>query len=125
MTYFWQAGQGILHKRVHCEPRALRNQRAQKVACSNGISDLTVRGWQHDASISTSVEVCGRLVAPPVFKTGEAEHLGLAGSIPVRLRQPPPFQASERIYDLRPMTSKSHRTLAQPAIAIIHPCHRT
>ena len=27
------------------------------------------------------------LVGPPVFKTGEAEHLGLAGSIPVRLRQ--------------------------------------
>jgi hypothetical protein len=35
------------------------------------------------------------LVALPVFKTGEAEDLGLAGSIPVRLRQhllrrPPP-----------------------------------
>jgi small-conductance mechanosensitive channel len=28
-------------------------------------------------------------VALPVFKTGEAEHLGLAGSIPVRLRHPP------------------------------------
>ena len=27
-------------------------------------------------------------MALPVFKTGEAEHLGLAGSIPVRLRQP-------------------------------------
>ena len=27
------------------------------------------------------------LVATPVFKTGEVEHLGLAGSIPVRLRQ--------------------------------------
>lgn len=27
------------------------------------------------------------LVGAPVFKTGEAEHLGLAGSIPVRLRQ--------------------------------------
>ena len=27
------------------------------------------------------------LVGSPVFKTGEAEHLGLAGSIPVRLRQ--------------------------------------
>jgi len=29
------------------------------------------------------------LVALPVFKTGEAEHLGLASSIPVRLRQHP------------------------------------
>lgn len=27
------------------------------------------------------------LVVPPVFKTGEPEYLGLAGSIPVRLRQ--------------------------------------
>jgi hypothetical protein len=27
-------------------------------------------------------------VALTVFKTDEAEHLGLAGSIPVRLRQP-------------------------------------
>ena len=26
-------------------------------------------------------------MVPPVFNTGEAEHLGLAGSIPVRLRQ--------------------------------------
>ncbi len=26
-------------------------------------------------------------MGPPVFKTGEAEHLGLAGSIPVRYRQ--------------------------------------
>ena len=32
-------------------------------------------------------EVSGFLVGPPVFKTGEAEHLGLAGSIPVHLRQ--------------------------------------
>ncbi len=29
-------------------------------------------------------------MALPVFKTGEAEHLGLAGSIPVRLRHPLP-----------------------------------
>ncbi len=32
-------------------------------------------------------EASGFLVGPPVFKTGEIEHLGLAGSIPVRLRQ--------------------------------------
>lgn len=29
------------------------------------------------------------LVALPVFKAGEVEHLGLAGSIPVRLRRAP------------------------------------
>src|SRR5512138_1019900 len=37
-----------------------------------------------------AVEVSGHLVVPPVFKTGEAEHLGLAGSIPVHLRQHDP-----------------------------------
>src|SRR3954453_13717263 len=35
------------------------------------------------------LEVSGHLVVPPVFKTGEAEHLGLAGSIPVHLRGQP------------------------------------
>ncbi len=33
-----------------------------------------------------AAEVSGFLVVPPVFKTGEAEYLGLAGSIPVHLR---------------------------------------
>lgn len=32
------------------------------------------------------VEAFGCLVAPAVFKTDVAEHLGQAGSIPVRLR---------------------------------------
>lgn len=32
------------------------------------------------------MEAFGFLVVPPVFKTGEVEYLGLAGSIPVRLR---------------------------------------
>ena len=36
-----------------------------------------------------SAEVCGCLVVPAVFKTDVAEHLGQAGSIPVRLRQGP------------------------------------
>ena len=35
------------------------------------------------------MEASGFLVVPPVFKTEEAEHLGLAGSIPVRLRHAP------------------------------------
>ena len=33
-----------------------------------------------------SVEVCAFLVGVTVFKTGETEYLGLAGSIPVHLR---------------------------------------
>jgi hypothetical protein len=40
-------------------------------------------------------EAFGFLVVPPVFKTGEVEQLGLAGSIPVRLRQPMLFGAEE------------------------------
>ena len=32
------------------------------------------------------MEASGHLVGSPVFKTGEVEYLGLAGSIPVRLR---------------------------------------
>ncbi len=32
------------------------------------------------------MEAYGRLVGPPVFKTGERQSLSLAGSIPVRLR---------------------------------------
>ena len=36
--------------------------------------------------VSFRTEVCGRLVAPAVFKTDVTEHLGQAGSIPVRLR---------------------------------------
>ena len=36
------------------------------------------------------------LVGPPVFKTGEAEHLGLAGSIPVRHRQTTGVIAAKR-----------------------------
>ena len=39
-------------------------------------------------SVSMRMEASGFLVVPPVFKTGEIEYLGLAGSIPVRLRQP-------------------------------------
>jgi L-seryl-tRNA(Ser) seleniumtransferase len=37
-------------------------------------------------ALGCSREAFGFLVVPPVFKTGEIEHLGLAGSIPVRLR---------------------------------------
>lgn len=39
-----------------------------------------------EGGYGVAVEVSGHLVVPPVFNTGEAEHLGLAGSIPVHLR---------------------------------------
>ena len=38
-------------------------------------------------AVTSSLEVSGSLVALAVFKTDVAEHLGQAGSIPVRLRQ--------------------------------------
>jgi len=38
------------------------------------------------------VEASGRLVGPPVFKTGEGSKRPLAGSIPVRLRHLPSKQ---------------------------------
>ena len=41
-----------------------------------------------------SGEAYGFLVGPPVFNTGEAEHLGLAGSIPVRLRRTPALESN-------------------------------
>jgi hypothetical protein len=44
-------------------------------------------------------EAFGFLVVPPVFKTGEIEHLGLAGSIPVRLRQGGVFEARREVED--------------------------
>ena len=61
------------------------------------------------------MEAFGFLVVPPVFKTGEAEHLGLAGSIPVRLRQrlSPGFT---------PMTTQSFQTPERPIAALTRPC---
>ena len=41
------------------------------------------------------MEASGFLVVPPVFKTEEVEHLGLAGSIPVRLRHEPHREETE------------------------------
>ena len=39
-----------------------------------------------ERSVDWPTEAYAFLVGAPVFKTGEADHLGLAGSIPVRLR---------------------------------------
>ena len=63
-----------------------RKMHTQRPVCADGLGASTAHKRRRDASIDRHMEVCGCLVAPPVFKTGEAEHLGLAGSIPVRLR---------------------------------------
>ena len=49
-----------------------------------------------DPRLQSTTEAYRCLVALPVFKTGEAEQLGLAGSIPVRLRQYCPARARLR-----------------------------
>ena len=92
-----------------------RKMRTQRPVCSDGLGASTARKGRRDASIDRHMEVCGRLVAPPVFKTGEAEHLGLAGSIPVRLRQrlSPGFT---------PMTTQSFQTPERPIAALTRPC---
>ena len=94
-----------------------RKMHTQRPVCADGLSASTAHKRRRDASIDRHMEVCGCLVAPPVFKTGEAEHLGLAGSIPVRLRQRPSP-------GFTPMTTKSFQTPELPIAALTRPCCR-
>jgi L-seryl-tRNA(Ser) seleniumtransferase len=56
-------------------------------------------------------------VAPPVFKTGEVEHLGLAGSIPVRLRMcPVALREGVRLSDPRRLVPRTDAVLADPRL---------
>ena len=58
----------------------------QKVPCNR---QPLARGYplsRVSKRIRNTLEAYGRLVGPPVFKTGERQILSLAGSIPVRLR---------------------------------------
>lgn len=69
-----------------------------------------------------SVEVSGHLVVPPVFKTGETEDLGLAGSIPVHLRQltPGPIVRLEDAVtqtDPRRRIPRTDAVLSDPTVA--------
>ena len=59
-------------------------------------------------------EAFGFLVVPPVFKTGEIEHLGLAGSIPVRLREPRRPGVTQ--VDPRRLIPRTDQLLALPAV---------
>ncbi len=63
------------------------------------------------------MEVSGHLVVPPVFNTGEAEYLGLAGSIPVHLRQ---FSMGEEVVvaqvDPRRMVPRTDVLMADPVL---------
>jgi L-seryl-tRNA(Ser) seleniumtransferase len=61
------------------------------------------------------VEAFGFLVVPPVFKTGEIEHLGLAGSIPVRLREHPARREVAQV-DPRRRIPRTDQLLALPAV---------
>ena len=71
------------------------------------------------------MEAFGFLVVPPVFKTGEIEQLGLAGSIPVRLREPLSVVAVEARkrsrrhvtqVDPRRLIPRTDQLLALPAV---------
>jgi L-seryl-tRNA(Ser) seleniumtransferase len=59
------------------------------------------------------VEAFGFLVVPPVFKTGEVEQLGLAGSIPVRLRE---TRRHVTQVDPRRLIPRTDQLLALPAV---------
>ena len=67
------------------------------------------------------MEAFGFLVVPPVFKTGEIEHLGLAGSIPVRLRfcfksESPTERGPVTQVDPRRLIPRTDQLLALPAV---------
>src|SRR6476620_10568594 len=64
---------------------------------------------------TVGVEVSGHLVVPPVFNTGEAEYLGLAGSIPVHLRQ---FSAGEEVGVAQ---ADPRRTVPRTDVLMAHP----
>jgi L-seryl-tRNA(Ser) seleniumtransferase len=65
------------------------------------------------ARATLSLEAFGFLVVPPVFKTGEIEHLGLAGSIPVRLRE---ARRHVTQVDPRRLIPRTDHLLALPAV---------
>ena len=64
-----------------------------------------------------AVEVSGHLVVPTVFKTGETEHLGLAGSIPVHLRQTTREETGVTQTDPRRQIPRTDAILADPVLA--------
>ncbi len=65
-----------------------------------------------------SLEAFGFLVVPPVFKTGEIEYLGLAGSIPVRLRQVSEggWESTVTHVDPRRQIPRTDQLLAHPTV---------
>src|SRR5699024_12674234 len=65
--------------------RGRATQRSGQKGSRNSALHTPPRG--HAPAATLAVEASEFLVGSPVFKTGEAEYLGLAGSIPVRLRQ--------------------------------------
>jgi L-seryl-tRNA(Ser) seleniumtransferase len=62
------------------------------------------------------LEAFGFLVVPPVFKTGEIEQLGLAGSIPVRLRESRRSTKQVTQVDPRRLIPRTDQLLALPAV---------
>jgi len=68
------------------------------------------------SKLGLPVEAFGFLVVPPVFKTGEIEQLGLAGSIPVRLRKPTTPRRNVTQVDPRRLIPRTDQLLALPEV---------
>ena len=89
---YWVSRSGASSPSMYADlPQSAAGHAARRPCAGTGLPGRRVTGpagappqpdW-----VRWRVEVSGHLVVPPVFKTGEAEHLGLAGSIPVHLRQ--------------------------------------
>src|SRR5688572_7639193 len=82
----------------------------------------TIGSLLSDSGLASPTEAYRRLVALPVFNTGEAEHLGLAGSIPVRLRQrtrEARVSADEPQQDPRRSVPRTDVVLADPRVRAV------
>ena len=83
------------------------------------MADVTTHVARHSRhGLVCALEAFGFLVVPPVFKTGEIEHLGLAGSIPVRLRE---TRRHVTQVDPRRLIPRTDHLLALPAVQAARP----
>ena len=83
------------------------------------MADVTTHVARHGRhGLVCALEAFGFLVVPPVFKTGEIEHLGLAGSIPVRLRE---TRRHVTQVDPRRLIPRTDHLLALPAVQAARP----
>ena len=80
---------------------------------------MLAAGSDNSGHVGCAVEASGCLVAPAASKADVVEHLGQAGSIPVRLRQlpPPAYAAQSMSADPRRQVPRTDTLLADPRLA--------